>query len=124
MILLASLSEEAGGYQWCRNEDGQPAAAFQNTNDADYQAILRAIRAAKVRQDFYGRPDMPGFRPGDYYVRWMKRFGVLADGFDPDETPVDVYQTDRDYWRSQWHRPPAADTGSTITPEVTATAGP
>lgn len=112
MILLASLSKEAGGYEWCRADDGQPAPAFRDTNDPDYQIILKAIRAAKARQEQYGRPQLPGFRPGDYYVRWMKRFGVLSESFDPATDPIDPYETDQAYWRSLWYHPPAVRTAS------------
>ena len=48
---------------------------------------------------------MPGFRPNEHYVREMKRYGVLADDFDPAVDPIDVYQVDRAYWRSCWHQP-------------------
>lgn len=109
MILRASLSKEAGGYEWCKAKDGGPAAAFRDTKDPDYQAILQAIQAAKVRQRKYGRPDIPGFRPGDYYVRWMKRFGILPDSFDLARDPIDPYETDKAYWRSLWHRPASGE---------------
>ena len=34
----------------------------------------------------------------------MKRYGILpAD--QSEEAPVDVYATDRAYWRSLWFRP-------------------
>ncbi len=112
MILRASLSKPAGGYEWCRAKGGQPAAAFRNTNDPDYQAILQAIRAAKVRQEEYGRPDIRGFRPGDYYVRWMQRFGALPESFDLATDRIDPYETDRAYWRTLWHQPPAVRTAS------------
>ena len=112
MILRASLTKQAGGYEWCRAKDGQPAAAFRDTKDPDYQAILQAIQAAKVRQEQYGRPDIRGFRPGDYYVRWMKRFGVLPESFDLAKDRIDPYETDQAYWRSLWHRPPAVQTAS------------
>ena len=115
MILRASLSKDAGGYEWCKAKDGGPAAAFRDTKDPDYQAILRAIRAAKVRQQEHGRPDLPGFRPGDYYIRWMKRFGILPESFDPSKDPIDAYETDRAYWRSLWHQP--------VNSEVTSTMG-
>ena len=105
MILLASLDKEAGGYQWCKDKDGQPFAAFHDTQDPDYQTILQAIDAAKTRFDQYGRPDIPGFRPGEYYVRWMKRFGVLPKNFDLTKDSIDVYQTDAAYWRSLWYQP-------------------
>jgi hypothetical protein len=35
----------------------------------------------------------------------MKRFGILPASFDPLRDPIDVYETDRAYWRSQWWRP-------------------
>ena len=106
MILLASLSKDDGGYEWCKTKDGSPAATFKDTNDPDYQAILQAIQAAKGRFEKYGRPDLPGFRPGDYYIRWMKRFGILAESFDVTKDSINVYETDAAYWRSFWYHPP------------------
>jgi hypothetical protein len=35
----------------------------------------------------------------------MKRYGVLLPDL-PEDTPLDVYQTDRTYWRSLWYHPP------------------
>ena len=105
MILLAPLAEEAGGYGWCRTKEGQPVAVFRNDQDPDYQALLQAVRAAKARQQKAGRFDMPGFRPNEHYVRWMKRFGVLPADFDPTKDPINVYETDRAYWRSLWYQP-------------------
>ena len=49
---------------------------------------------------------MPGFRPNEHYVRWMKRFGILPENFDPAKDPIDPYETDQAYWRSLWHHPP------------------
>lgn len=112
MILLAPMAKEAGGYGWCKVKDGQSVAIFRDTKDPDYQAILQAVRAAKARQEKFGRPDMPGFRPGDYYVRWMKRFGVLPESFDPAKDSINPYETDKAYWRSLWYRPPAVKTAS------------
>jgi hypothetical protein len=37
-------------------------------------SLRPAIWAAKMRQKEFGRP-------GDYYIRWMKRFGVLPESF-------------------------------------------
>ncbi len=109
IILLASLSKDAGGYEWCKTKDGKPAPAFLDTNDPDYQTILQSIHAAKGRSEKYGRPDLPGFRPGDYYIRWMKRFGVLPEDFDATRDSVNVYETDAAYWRSLWYQPPAGE---------------
>ena len=105
MILLAPLAKESGGYGWCRAKDSRSAAVFRNEQDPDYQSLLQAIRAAKVRQQQVGRFDVPGFRPNDHYVRWMKRFGILPESFDPAEDPIDPYETDAAYWRSLWYQP-------------------
>ena len=114
MILLAPLAEEAGGYGWCKDKDGQPVAVFRDAKDPDYQAILEAVRAAKTRQEKAGRYGTPGFRPNEHYVRWMKRFGILPESFDPAQDLLDPYETDRAYWRSLWHRPPAAEDKLTV----------
>ena len=107
MILLAPLAKTAGGYGWCKDKYGQPAV-FRDVQDPDYQAILRAIRAAKTRQEKAGRYDMPGFRPNEHYVRWMKRFGILPESFDLAKDPIDPFETDKAYWRSLWHQPAVA----------------
>jgi hypothetical protein len=46
------------------------------------------------------RFDMPDFRPRPDWVREMKRYGVLAT--DAKVDAIDVYQTERAYWRSLW----------------------
>jgi len=109
MILLAPLAKEAGGYGWCNDNYGQ-SVGFRDAGDPDYQSILQAIRAAKARQEKAGRYDMPYTRPNEHYVRWMKRFGVLPESFDPAKDPIDPYETDRAYWRSLWHHPPGGAT--------------
>ena len=114
MILLAPLAKEAGGYGWCRaksadGQPGQPARVFANTEDPDYQAILRAIETAKTELYTIKRFDMPGFRPTRHYVREMIRYGILPADFDRTKDPIDVYQTDQAYWRSLWYQPPAAN---------------
>ena len=116
MILLAPLAEEAGGYGWCRAKDGQSVAVFRNDQDPDYQAVLQAVRAAKTRQQKAGRFDMPGFCPNEHYVRWMKRFGILPESLDMAKDPIDVYETDKAYWRSLWHQPAIAGVVSTTPP--------
>jgi len=113
MILMAPLAKTAGGYEWCRAKAGPPAAAFRDSEDPDYQAILRAVQAAKARQEKAGRFDLPGFRPNEHYVRWLKRFGILPAHFDPARDPIDMYQTDQAYWRSLWHQPGNGRTAST-----------
>jgi cytochrome c5 len=110
MILLAPLAKGAGGYGWCKaksgdGQPGKPARVFTNTQDPDYQAFLQAIQTAKTQLDEIKRFDMPGFRPNRHYIREMKRYGVLPADFDPAKNPIDVYETDRAYWRSLWYQP-------------------
>lgn len=114
MILRASLAKQFGGYQWCHAKTADAEAdtspgIFVDTKDPDYQAILRAIELAKTQTYEMKRFDMPGFRPTTQYVREMKRYGVLPAEFDVTKDPVDVYQVDRDYWRSLWYQPSAVE---------------
>ena len=116
MILRAPLTKEAGGYGWCKAKpsDGktdQFARVFANTEDPDYRTILQAIEAAKVELYTLKRFDMPDFRPTRHYVREMIRYGILPPGADPAKDRIDVYQTDRAYWRSLWHQPPGPSAG-------------
>ncbi|MBN2295994.1 MAG: hypothetical protein JXM70_26415, partial [Pirellulales bacterium] len=111
MILLAPLPKEAGGYGWCKDNYGQPGV-FRDRNDGAYLAILDAIKEAKARQEKLGRYDMPGWRPNEHYVRWMKRFGVLPDDYDQSKQPINPFELDKAYWRSLWHHPPTDTTAS------------
>jgi len=109
LILLAPLTEEAGGYGLCANKEkdrraGGKAAVFADTSDPDYQAILALCRQGKRHLERIKRFDMPGFRPTPTYVREMKRFGVLPRDLD-DGALIDVYAADRAYWRSLWWQP-------------------
>jgi len=111
LILLAPLSSEAGGYALCKRtgKAGKPEASvtvFGDTKDPDYQRILALCRDGKNRLDQIKRFDMPGFRPRRSYVREMKRYGILPKDL-PADAGIDVYATDRAYWRSLWWRPDA-----------------
>lgn len=110
-ILLAPLAKEAGGYGWCVDWYGQPIEQFSDTKDPDYQTILRAIQAAKARQEKTGRFDLPGFR-NEYYVRWMKHWDILPESFNWAKDQLDPFETDAAYWRSLWYQPPAATTAT------------
>ena len=94
LILLAPLARRAGGCEACGK------AIFPDAADPDYRKVLLAIRDAGRKLDEIRRFDMPGFRPRGEYVHEMQRFGILP----PDAGPVDVYATDRAYWKSLWHR--------------------
>ena len=93
VLLRAPLSQEAGGLGICTPN------VFADTADADYQAILTAIRQAAAKHKEEKRFDMPGFRPNDYYIRNMQRYGILPEDLKPED-PIDVYATDRAYWKS------------------------
>jgi hypothetical protein len=106
LILLAPLARDAGGLGLCRRGDlpGEQHAAipvFADTSDADYQRILALCRDGKRHLEKIKRFDMPGFRPTDPYVREMKRYGILPANIAADAI-MDVYATDRAYWRSLW----------------------
>ncbi len=98
LLLLAPLTKESGGYAICKSP------VFNTTEDPDYQQLLSAIQTAKEHLDKIKRFDMPGFQPSPHYIREMKRYGILPENHSPDD-PIDVYQTDRAYWRSLEHRP-------------------
>ena len=55
------------------------------------------------------RFDMPGFRPNDYYIYQMQRYGILPKDLGASD-PIDVYAADRAYWRSFWYRPLGRET--------------
>ena len=108
LILLAPLSKQAGGYARCGpRKAGQRSTAstvFADKNDADYEKILAMCEAGKRRFDAIGRFDLPGFKPSAMYVREMQRYGILSKRLGAD-TAVNVYATDRAYWRSLWWQP-------------------
>jgi len=98
VLLLAPLAKSAGGYGICA-----PEAVFSGTDDPGYRTLLAAIRETKRKLDEIKRFDMPGFQPRVQYVREMKKYGILPRDL-PSDNPIDVYETDRAYWRSLWYR--------------------
>jgi hypothetical protein len=88
-----------------------PSPIFTDANDPDYQKILALCRAGKGRLEAIKRFDMPGFRPDPSYVREMKRFDILPETL-AENAPIDVYATDRAYWRSLWWQPKAVGESS------------
>ncbi|MEA3226474.1 MAG: hypothetical protein U9Q07_11035, partial [Planctomycetota bacterium] len=107
LILLAPLAANAGGYGLCKQRDGgEPITIFADADDPDYKKILAVCRQGKRHLEQIKRFDMPGFRPTPTYVREMKRYGILPRDL-PEHAPIDVYATDRAYWRSLWWRPRA-----------------
>ncbi|MHC4167230.1 MAG: HzsA-related protein [Planctomycetota bacterium] len=110
LVLLAPLAAEAGGYGLCESESSRPedsndVGVFSSTDDPDYQELLADITGLKDDLDRRKRFDMPDFKPGEHYVREMKKYGILPADTNPKTDPIDVYALDRAYWKSLWYSP-------------------
>ncbi len=103
LFLRAPLAKAAGGLELCAR------AVFANTQDRDYQAIRAAIDAAARQLAEKKRFAMKGFIPNKFYIQEMQNFGILPRPLPPDHK-LDVYATDRAYWRSFWYAPPTRQT--------------
>jgi hypothetical protein len=108
VMLLAPLSQSAGGYAICGD-------VFQNTSDADYQLILKAIQDAKAELDRITRFSMPNFIPEKQYFFQMKRMGIIPQN-TPEDQPLDPYVTDQKYWESLWWKPELGPVTGVIRP--------
>jgi len=97
LLLMAPLAKDAGGYGIC-------GSVFKSSDDADLRTLLTAIDDAKAYLEKITRFNMPDFQPAPEYVREMQRFGILPSDYRRGD-PIDVYETDRQYWQSMWHRP-------------------
>lgn len=102
LVLLSPLAKEAGGYGECKTKDGR--AVLSGTEDDDYRELLRIVQGVKQQLEQKKRFDMKDFRPATHYVREMKRYGILDENLGAD-AEIDVYATDREYWRSLWYKP-------------------
>lgn len=100
LLVRAPLSKHAGGLGLC------PGDVFADADDPGYRSMLEAIREAGRRLQEQKRFDMPGFRPNDYYLHQMGRYGVLDRELGVGD-PVDPYELDRTYWALFDYRPPA-----------------
>lgn len=95
--VLAPLARAAGGYAICGD-------VFASTNDPDFQRLVAGVAEAGAHLQRITRFTMLHFRPEPEYVREMKSYGILPEHYH-DGDPIDVYETDRRYWESFWHRP-------------------
>jgi hypothetical protein len=95
--LLAPLAKAAGGYALC-------GEVFHSPEDPDFQKLLAGIQEAKAHLERITRFNMPQFRPEPEYIREMQHYGILPPGFQAGD-PINVYETDRRYWESLWHKP-------------------
>jgi hypothetical protein len=97
-MLLGPLPESAGGWGTCEHK-------FTGKDDPQYQALLAAMRKGKRQMDQVPRFGTPEFKPNIQYFREMKRFGVLKPDFNLDREPIDIFETDRQYWKLFWYEP-------------------
>jgi hypothetical protein len=110
LMLLAPLAKAAGGWATAPPPAELKSAkicpaVFADTKDPDYQTLLAGISAGKTLLDGMTRFNMPNFIPRPAYLREMQRYGILPPDFDPAKQKVDVYDLDRRYWESLWHKP-------------------
>ncbi|MFP4381960.1 MAG: hypothetical protein ACLFUS_15780 [Candidatus Sumerlaeia bacterium] len=110
-LLLAPLAREAGGWGACRQskarswdpaagkrEKAELATIFETKDDPDYQAIQKYLM--DELGDFAKRPDYyeEGFVPAPFYVREMKRYGVLDPEWNHWKEPIDFFALEEDYY--------------------------
>jgi hypothetical protein len=94
LLLLAPLAKSAGGYatESIDNVNSGKVKAmpviFRNTDDPDYQVLLKSIQPFKA-QPYQG--------PRGRYVKW----GLLP----PGAAPFDSHEVLERYWADPWWRP-------------------
>jgi len=109
-LLMAPLSKAAGGWGICNSEETDgPSGVIQNKTDPTYQAILAHIQEGQKVLNTIKRWDMPGFKPNPFYIREMKRFGVLTEEYDREKDTIDVFALDKKYFEMHWYYPDQAD---------------
>ena len=105
LLLLAPLAAKEGGFERCRNADGESVSVFADRSDPDYRTLLEMVRAGQANLQQIKRFDMPDFQPRPEYLREMRRYGVLPEDH-LDDASVDPYVLDQKYWESLWYQPP------------------
>ena len=115
-ILLAPLAKDAGGWAIggvkgikpkgrIITKDSRCPVIFKSKDDPDYKILLKYIEEGKKHLEVNKRWNMPGFKPSPYYIRELKRFGVLPETFDVNKEKFDIYDLDKRYWESLWYYP-------------------
>ncbi len=82
VILRAPLAKDAGGLELCGK------AVFKNTDDADYQALLKSIRKTADSIKRNPPPLEPSLAP--QYIQEMKRIGALTEENKDDPYAIDA----------------------------------
>lgn len=109
------LSKSAGGLGICEAKSGK--TVFANTNDPDYQTLLKYIQRGRkyileednrfcmLHPSPNNGPDCPQqFIPRWAYLREMIRYGLLPID-TPPSTSIDPYKLDEAYYRLFWYKP-------------------
>ena len=94
-LLLAPLSQDAGGYGLCREDE---KVVFATKKDERYVTLLQAIQDSKTYLDSIKRFDMENFVVRPEYYREMVRFGIVDK--DMPRELVNPYEADQKYWES------------------------
>ena len=105
ILLLAPLSEKAGGWGLCHAAGtNEHSAVFADTHDPDYVKLLALCTAGRDRLNQIKRFDMPGFAPRPEWIREMKRYNILPESTSTSDA-LNVYAIENNYWRSLWWQP-------------------
>ena len=107
LLLQIPLSKDAGGLGLCvgqKDPQGQPMPVFASVDDPDFKILLAMITAGKQHIEQETRFDMPRYKPPRYWIREMKRYGVLAAD-TPLDAVLDVRAIESRYWQSLWYKP-------------------
>ncbi len=103
-LLMAPLAKDAGG--WATADQKTHPVVFKDTNDADYQSMLKMItETSELLHTKYPNWTMANFEPHPGYIREMIRYGVLPATFDYKTGGMDVREIDAKYFDSQHHKP-------------------
>lgn len=114
LMLLAPLSQTAGGLGWCRDpKTGSPTIVFESDRDPDYETLLALAQRGEKFLAENKRFDMAGFSPKPEWIREMKRYGILPQAAAADEI-CDPYKVEQLYWQSLWHKPKRDQSSSEI----------
>jgi hypothetical protein len=103
MMLLAPLSEEAGGLGICDDIPGitQSAPVFHSKNDPRWQQLRADMKATAATFREITTFERPGFIPSPHYIREMKRAGALPRDWQPGD-PIDLFEVERRYLQKWW----------------------
>lgn len=103
LFLRAPLAKSAGGYAWCKDDQGNPVEVFKDKSDPDYKLVRAEIEKTIERQNKYKRIEMKDYRPKGYYYHWLKVYNIIPPDYEAKDG--DFYELDEKYWQSHWWKP-------------------